>query len=185
MEPELEDFLRASRAEHEERIFFLNQGLGAETHWFFTQGVAALKEGLYLPACTSFLTGVEASLRNTVCQVDRPARVESLEGVSTLSNKLLLRCREKGLPVELLSFPEEQGFEANLASKQSVEIVRIRHNLCHGNILEFVNTELGEAYAFFTPECCRTVAQTLYEISRRWTVGLGEFRQNLFAGREA
>lgn len=49
------DFLNKFKEEYQERMFFVEQGLGAEVHWFFTQASEALKMGLYLPACTVFL----------------------------------------------------------------------------------------------------------------------------------
>lgn len=181
MDEEIEEFLRVQRAEYEERVYFMSHPLGAENHWLFTQAFEAMKQELYLPACTGFITGIEASIRNTMAQVKKPARVENVNDVSTLSNGLLREAQAKGLPIESLVFPGEEHFEANLHTKSHVEIVRIRHNLCHGNILEYVNTELGEDNAFFTPECCRGLANTLYAISRNWAADLGRFRKQLFA----
>lgn len=75
MDEEIQEFIEIGRREHQEKVFFAEQGLGAEVHWFFTQAVQALKSELYLPACTSFLNGIEASLRVTMSQVEKPARV--------------------------------------------------------------------------------------------------------------
>jgi len=184
MDEEIRIHLEHVRRDHEERVFFLQQGLGAEIHWFFFQALEALKSGLYLPACTSFLIGIEASLRVTLAQIDKPARVEELDPVKILSNRLLLNAQQNGLPVQLLSFPNENDFIEKLSTKKpnlvNVEIVRVRHNLCHGNILEYINTELGEHNAFFTPECCRELAITLYGISRAWAKGLSQFRGKMF-----
>ena len=69
MNEEWNDFLRQLREEYREKTFFIEQNLGAEVHWFFTQAVQALKSELYLPACTSFLVGIEASLRVTMHQI--------------------------------------------------------------------------------------------------------------------
>lgn len=167
--------------ESEEKLFFFHQGLGAEVHWFFSQAVQALKSELYLPACTSFLCGIEASLRITMAQVETPTRIMQLDASKLLSNRLLKVAYEKNLPIETLAFPNEDDFLAKLfesdrLKKVNVEIVRTRHNLCHGNILEFVNTNLGEDFAFFTPECCRELALTLYDISKKWAYELGMFR---------
>ncbi|MBD8483478.1 hypothetical protein [Pseudomonas coleopterorum] len=181
MDEEVVEFLRAQQAEYEERTFFLTHSLGAENHWLFAQAYEAMTQGLYLPACTGFITGIEASIRNTMAQIKKPNRVEHVDDVSTLSNGLLRAARAQGLPVDCLIFPGEEHFEANLQTKTHVEIVRIRHNLCHGNILEYVNTELGEGNAFFTPECCRDLAHMLYAISRNWAAGLGQFRKQLFS----
>ena len=184
MDEEIQEFIEIGRREHQERVFFVEQGLGAEVHWFFTQAVQALKSELYLPACTSFLNGIEASLRVTMSQVENPARVEELDPVKTLSNRLLKSAHDAGMPVEALAFPEEVNFLEKLESKKpnqvNAEIVCIRHNLCHGNILEYINTELGEDNAFFTPECCRELAHLLRKVSKEWAKQLGIFRRGLF-----
>jgi hypothetical protein len=184
MDKELQEFLEESRKEYAEKVFFIEQGLGAEVHWFFTQAVQALRNELYLPACTSFLNGVEASIRVTMLQIEKPDGVVELDPIKTLSNRLLQSARDSGLPVEALAFPAENNFLVKLASKKpnlvNVEIVRIRHNLCHGNILEYVNTELGVNYAFFTPECCRELAHLLHSISKEWASQLKAFRKMIF-----
>lgn len=184
MDEEIQEFMEMERREHQERVFFAVQGLGAEVHWFFTQAVQALKSELYLPACTSFLNGIEASLRITMSQVEKPVRVEELDPVKTLSNRLLKSAHDAGLPVGALAFPKEDDFLAKLESMRpnqvNAEVVRVRHNLCHGNILEFVNIELGEDNTFFTPECCRELAHTLHIVSKKWAEQLGMFRWGLF-----
>ena len=184
MEDEIQKFIDEGMKEHKEKVFFIEQRLGAEIHWFFTQAVEALKNDLYVSACTSFLIGIEASLRFTMAQVEKPARVIELDSIKTLSNSLLKSARESGVPVEALAFPDERDFLQKLETKRpnlvNVEVVRIRHNLCHGNILEFVNTELGEHNAFFTPECCRELATLLHLVSKEWAMQLGAFRRTLF-----
>lgn len=184
MDEEIREFIEIGRKEHQERVFFVEQGLGAEVHWFFTQAVQALKSELYLPACSSLLNGIEASLRVTMSQVENPARVEELDPVKTLSNRLLKSAHDAGLPVEALAFPEENDFFEKLKSKRPslvhAEVVRVRHNLCHGNIIEYINTDLGEDNAFFTPECCRELAHTLHQVSKGWAEQLGAFRRKLF-----
>lgn len=183
MDEEIQEFIELGRREHQERVFFVEQGLGAEVHWFFTQAVQALKSELYLPACTSFLNGIEASLRVTISQIGNPDRVKELDPVKTLSNRLLKSAYDTGLPVEALAFPEEDNLLDRLESKKpnqvNAEVVRIRHNLCHGNILEYINTDLGEENAFFTPECCRELAHLLHEVSKEWAMQLGVFRRGL------
>lgn len=184
MGEDIQELTEMRHGENKERVFFAEQGLGAEVHWFFTQAVQALRSELYLPACTSFLNGIEASLRVTMSQVENPVRVEELDHVKTLSNSLLNSARDAGLPVEALAFPKEDDFLEKLESKKpnhvNVEVVRVRHNLCHGNILEFVNTDLGRDNTFFTPECCRELAHALYIVSRKWAKQLGVFRRGLF-----
>lgn len=184
MNEEIQEFIDQGIQEHKEKVFFIEQGLGAEVHWFFTQALQALKEELYLPACTSFINGIEASIRVTLSQVEIPARVEELDPNKTLSNRLLKKAQDAGIPIECLAFPNEQDFLQKLRTKKpnivNVEVVRVRHNLCHGNILEYVNTELGEGNEFFTPECCRELAFALYAISKLWAKNLGAFRRQLF-----
>lgn len=184
MDEEIQEFIEMGRREHQERVFFAEQGLGVEVHWFFTQAVQALKSELYLPACTSFLNGIEASLRVTMSQVETPARVEELDPVKTLSNRLLKSAHDAGLPVEALAFPGEDNFLGRLDSKKpnqaNAEVVRVRHNLCHGNILEYINTDLGENNTFFTPECCRELAHLLHNVSKEWAKQIGVFRRELF-----
>lgn len=184
MDDEIQEFIDFGIRDYREKVFFAEQGLGAEVHWFFTQALQALKSELYLPACTSFINGIEASIRVTLAQVEEPVRLKDLDPIKTLSNRLLSNALEAGLPVKFLAFPHEQNFLHNLRTKKpnivNVEVVRIRHNLCHGNILEYVNTELGEENAFFTPECCRELAFDLYEVSKLWAKNLGTFRRSLF-----
>jgi hypothetical protein len=174
---ELEDFLKKQQADFEERSYWLQHSLGSESHWLFIQAYDALKHELYLAACTGFLTGIEASLRNTMAQLRDPVRVENLEGISTLSNSLLRLAVASGMTVDCLAFPGEQDFEVHLATRLNhVEIVKVRHTLCHGNILGYVRTPQGLP-ALFTPECCRDLANTLHAISRNWVASLGVFRK--------
>lgn len=169
--------------QYQVRDFFAEQGLGAEVHWFFIQGSHALRSEFYIPACTSFLNGIEASLRITMAQINSTSRVEELDPHKTLSNRLIRSARDEGLPVGALAFPGEDNFLEKLErtgrDQVNVEVVRVRHNLCHGNILEYINTELGDDSAFFTPECCRELAHLLYKVSKAWTAQLGGFKRGL------
>ena len=180
---EEESYLQEIRIAQERKSFFLHHNLGVEVHWLFTQALSALDSELYLPACTSFINGIEASLRITMAQIKKPCIVTDLDNIPTLSNSLLLAAKSNGLPIKALSFPEENLFLEKLNSKKpnktDVEIVRIRHNLCHGNFLEYTNTSLGEGNHFFTPECCRPLAHQLYDLCCEWTVKLGKFREEL------
>ena len=181
MNKDLRQYLEQVRLEHEERIFFLKHHLGAEVHWFFSQGSEALKQGLILPACSSFIIGIESSLRVTMAQIEKTAPIEELDPTRTLSNRLLVAARAAGLPVNKLAFPEETDFIQKLESVKpnirNVEVVRVRHNLCHGNILEHINKELGEDNYFFTPECCLKLAVQLLIVSKAWVEELGKFRK--------
>jgi len=53
----------------------------------------------------------------------------------------------------------------------------LRNNICHGNIYEFINRELGPENSFFTPECLRELSETLLKISYHWAEELGKFRR--------
>ncbi|MGU9849538.1 hypothetical protein ACU680_01875 [Pseudomonas koreensis] len=173
---ELESFLQKQQADFEERSYWLQHSLGAETHWLFIQAYDALKHELYLPACSGFLTGIEGSLRNTMAQVKIPARIDNVDDISLLSNSLLRQARANGISIDALAFPDEHDFEANLPTRQNVELVRVRHTLCHGNILEYVSAQ-EDLPAFFTPECCCDLANKLHLISRNWVATLGAFRK--------
>jgi hypothetical protein len=81
------------------------------------------------------------------------------------------------MPVHLLAATGENKFSEMLASKKpEVWIVRVRNDLAHGNVQAFVNRELGDENAFFTPECLRGVAREMERISFAWAEGLSEFR---------
>ena len=175
-EQELESFLQKQQADFNERSYWLQHSLGPETHWLFIQAYDALKHELYLPACTGFLTGIEGSLRNTMAQVKIPARIDNVDDISLLSNSLLRQARANGMSIDALAFPGEQDFEANLPTRQNVELIRVRHTLCHGNILEYVSAP-ESVPPFFTPECCRDLAKKLHVISRNWVANLGAFRK--------
>lgn len=175
-EQELESFLQKQQADFNERSYWLQHSLGAETHWLFIQAYDALKHELYLPACTGFLTGIEGSLRNTMAQVKIPAPIDNVDDISLLSNSLLRQARANGMSIDALAFPGEQDFETNLPTRQNVELVRVRHTLCHGNILEYVSAQ-EDFPALFTPECCRDLANKLHVISRNWVANLGAFRK--------
>ncbi|WP_111860362.1 hypothetical protein [Acinetobacter sp. CFCC 10889] len=179
MNEQIEPIIEHWKAEHSERIFFLTLGLGAEIHWFFTQALEALKLGLYLPACTSFINGIESSIRVIYAQSIQKG-INHLNDTPTLSNSLLIKAQSIGMPITFLKFPNEAQFQENLVStkpKTNVEIVRVRHNLAHGNIFEYINKDLGEDNIFFTPECCRNLAFNLYEISKEWCAELAKFKQ--------
>lgn len=156
---------------------FLRHSIGPEVHWLFVQAAQALTAELYLPACTSFINGKEGSLRVTMAQLEKPATALELDRNQILNNALLEAAHMQTVPVDTLAFPGELDFLKNIKTKKHVEIVRVRHNLCHGSFLEYVNKELGEENYFFTPECCRDLAHQLQMISRNWVTVLGKFRE--------
>ena len=181
MHPIDEGYSPENPRELEELNFFVENLCGAEMHWFFIQAVKAMRHELYIPACSCFLNGIEASIRTTIAQLDTRTDVEKLSPYKLLSNVLLNNARELGMPVELLSFENENNFLGKLATSKpnrvDVEVVRVRNNICHGNVLEFVNSDLGEDMKFFTPECLRDVSKELHGVSKKWVVGLGAYRR--------
>jgi hypothetical protein len=82
----------------------------------------------------------------------------------------------------LLAFPNETNFNEKLNTRKpnriDVEIVRQRNNICHGNIFEFVNRDLGLENSFFTPVSLRKLAFELLDISGNWAEKLGDFRRS-------
>jgi hypothetical protein len=149
-------------------------------HWFFIQAIDALEHSLYIPACSSILNGIEASLRVTIHQLEKSKGIDTLSQYQVLSNSLILKAADFGIPVESLKLPYEMEFEGNLNSKKpdrtDVEVVRIRNNICHGNIIEYIETIPDEEYAILTPECLRKLAYDLIEMSTKWTYSIGIFR---------
>lgn len=156
---------------------FVTSLRAAEMHWFFVQGSLAARHELWVPAVVALLTGVENSIRVTLRQLAGQRLLDDAELGTTLSNSLLRKASEAGLPVRKLAFPGEVDFGSKIGANQyHAEIVRVRHNLCHGNALEWVNRELGDDNAFFTPECVRPLTQLLLALSVEWTESLGSFR---------
>jgi hypothetical protein len=144
----------------------------AELHWFFIQGEQALERELYLPGTVALINGIEASIRFTLHRLDGKTLDDDLG--ATLSNRLIREARDRGLPVQTLAFPGERDFDAKLATRDPyVEVVRVRHNLAHGNIVEYVNREDD----VFTPECLRDLSSILLNLSCEWGKQLGEFRK--------
>lgn len=149
---------------------YLERPLGPLVHWFFVQGVEALQQDLYLPGVASLILGIEASVRVTMKEIEGTDFLADRELGKTLSNSLLRDAKEAGLPVGTLAFPGEEDFKEKLLSnKPHVEIVRVRHDLAHGNVLAFVNEELGAENRFFTPECLRDLSRVLEDMCDRWS----------------
>jgi hypothetical protein len=154
----------------------------SEFHWHFYQGVEALNAKLYIPGCISLLAGIEASIRCTLFHLESPGSHYDGNLGEVLSNRLLRKAKNNGLPVELLAFPDEVSFLQKLQSKTPLaRIVEIRHNLAHGNIAEYINKELALGQHFFTPECLRKDAHLLRHISVRWCRKLSAFRHSALA----
>ena len=166
-----------------ERNHFFESLCAAEFHWFFVQGLDAISNGFFVPGVSSLLNGVEASLRVTIAQVSSGEKsVEDISPYKVLSNNLIKNAADLGMPIDALAFPGENDFRVRLSSQKpnkiDVEIVRQRNNICHGNIFEFINRELGPENSFFTPESLKPLAYTLLEVSHGWAEDLGKFRQS-------
>jgi hypothetical protein len=169
---------------HEVRNLFFESLCAAEQHWFFVQGHDAYVHELYLPSLSSLLNGIEASLRVTLHLLNKNAEQQVLQDLSpyrVLSNKLILQAQEAGMPVRYLAFNDEDDFLANLTSekpnKVDVGIVRLRNNICHGNVMDFVNVDLGPDNSYFSPELLKTVTEQVLAISADWCEALGQFRK--------
>ncbi len=165
-----------------EANFFFEALSAAEFHWFFVQGLAALRAELYLPGVSSLLNGIEASLRVTIHQLTPdPTGGTEPSPYRVFSNVLLSGAREVGLPVEVLAFPDEHDFVDKLMTskkdRRNVEIVRIRNNMCHGNIFEFITPKNAEVDAFFTPDALRGISEVLLGVSVKWAKAIGDFRR--------
>lgn len=164
------------------RNFFFERLSAAEFHWFFVQGVDCMFNEFYVPAVSSLLNGIEASLRITISQIQNPQNeFVELTPYKVLSNNLISDAKNLGVPVEALAFPNENDFLTKLQTQKpniiSVEVVRHRNNICHGNILEFVNTELGRENSFFTPVSLRILCFELLNVCGLWAEKLGQFRK--------
>jgi len=146
----------------------------AEFHWHFTQGLQALDSELYVPGTVCLLNGIEASIRITMYQLDDPDIPEPEDLGSTLSNSLLRQAREVGIDVGTLQFPEETDFEEKIETRNdNVKVVSLRHDLAHGNVLEYVNRDLN----FFTPECLREVSSQLRVVTENWIDEIAAYRK--------
>ena len=163
----------------EQREDFFRQSLLNPTfHWFFTQGQIALTQELYIPGVSALLNGIEASLRVTMLQIgaEYADRLE-LSNYRLLSNTLLRQARHEGVPVSTLAFPGELDFLEKLeAGKEDVELVQLRHDVCHGNILRFTQRMEFEQIDILSPECLRGVAAILLGMSFEWAHALALFR---------
>lgn len=130
---------------HDVRNLFFESLCAAEQHWFFVQGHDAFVHELYVPALSSLLNGIEASLRVTLHLLNKETHedIRDLSPYRVLSNNLILQAQEAGMPVEYLAFNDEEDFFEKLKSEKpnrvDVEIVKLRNNICHGNVMHFVN----------------------------------------------
>ena len=173
----LRSFLEEVKAEQQRRAFFAATLMNPAFHWFFTQGQQALEAELYIPGVSSILNGIEASLRVTMTQIDLEyAGTLNLSPYRLLSNMMLSKAHAAGLPVKLLAMRGESDFLNQIETKKNVTIVQLRHDVCHGNILNFIQRMEFEKIEILTPECLRTTAADLLDLAYRWALGLAQFR---------
>jgi hypothetical protein len=167
-----------------DRNIFFESLCAAEQHWFFVQAMDAYNLELYLPSLSSALNGIEATLRVTLHQLSKAddQDVRDLSPYRVLSNRLIEQAREEALPVEYLAFNDEHDFFERLQSKKpnqwDVGIVRLRNNICHGNVMEFVNVDLGPENSFFSPDSLKIMTEKVLAISADWCEALGKFRRD-------
>lgn len=155
---------------------------GAEMHYFFVEGKEAYRHGLYIASATCLLIGIEASVRALHAYHVRGGDDLKLNPGQTLSNALLHKARCVGLKIEILALEEDEEFERKMALGQQrqepVEIVRLRNNLCHGNVKEFF-THIEDQGTFFTPEALKKLCEQLLNIIEPWTEEIGRFNDEV------
>jgi hypothetical protein len=173
---ETEEEMRA--AIHQDMLrktFFVGSLMDPAFHWYFVQGQDALLSGLILPGISSLLNGIEGSIRVTVAELAEGYQGNLvLENHVLLSNRLLRKARDLGLPVHLLAFPGEDDFAQVLETRTHVKLVQLRHDINHGNLLPFIR-EVAES-RILTPECLVAEAAFLLGISYEWAAALAKFR---------
>ena len=151
---------------------------GAETHWFFVEAEKALRHGLHIAAVLSFINGIEASIRTNVLYQQGKFDVDSMSNVTVMTNALLREAQSIGLQVEILAFPGEVDFKDKLKTKEKVELVRVRNNLCHGNIFEYFQKVPNTGETIFTSECLQGLALILKDISEKWSKEIMRFKES-------
>lgn len=151
---------------------------------FFWDGDACMANGNFLAACLCFVTGIEMSLRLPLLfeggfgLEDGYKKVEQTN-VPLLSNDLLLRAQKLGLPVELLRFShekDESSFLTKLKSNSPTDkarIIRLRDNICHGNLNLFVQ-ERGGSRGVAGADI-ETEALELKVVAHNWSKGYGQW----------
>jgi len=154
---------------------------------FFTDGYACVAHGQHLAACLSFITGIEMSLRLPLLLANgfdiRDAWDPKSTGVPLLSNELLVKASEIELPIKLLRYgrdPEEAIFMQNLRSEahaKRANIVRLRNNICHGNLNLFV--EETDGVPMVHNSTIEKEAKELEVVVTAWSKGFGDWHINV------
>lgn len=148
---------------------------GAETHWYFIEGDHSFREGLYIASCLCFINGIESSIRTLLMYINE--KYETLDSKTpNLNNDLIRKTMEAGMDVSILAFPNELDFlEKIKAGKPKVELVRTRHNICHGNVFEYIQSSDG-AEKTFSPESMKATAAILKNICEPWSKEIFRFK---------
>ena len=87
--PAVRLWLEERKANYHESVRFLDRLAAAEFHWFFHQGLQAIRSNLYVPGVSSLLNGIEASLRVTIAQITVGPEISALSPYRVLSNSLI------------------------------------------------------------------------------------------------
>lgn len=157
---------------------FIGPIQGAEIHWYFIEGAEAFHQGLYLASLLSLVNGIESSLRALLMYNSTGMDQDDLLG-KILSNGLILDAKLAGMNVEILALSSEKNFPEKLRNKKTpVEIVRLRNNLCHGNVFEFFKSPQDVPYKTFTPESIKPLSEEVLKISASWAKEVGRFKEH-------
>lgn len=146
---------------------------------FFDDGFNSLANNTHLAACLCFITGIEMTLRLPLLfQNGLDIRdAYQTKQVPLLSHDLLRRAKRADLPVEMLAYPDETDtdFLSKIESdrvEDRLRIVRLRNNICHGNLNIFVKDKAGDpAIKIVENEDIKQEAIYLNEIVMRWADG--------------
>lgn len=146
---------------------------GAEYHWFFLDGLKAFQNGAILASLTSFICGIEASLRSTLYLMDVDPQ-DNLYFSEIMNKKTLKLALEKGLPIESLAFKDENDFLKKVTIGDPTNLMLLRNDLMHGNIYKY--SELVNGERTFFPTNMFEVTTEIMMISKNWIRELVKFK---------
>lgn len=146
----------------------------AQIHWYFYEAASTYQKGNFLASSLSSVNAIESSIR-WIHRYQSAGPYTDLD-TGNLNHTLLEATRKLGYQVDVLAFPGEQDFLTRIQtnSKPYVELVRQRHNICHGNVMEYVQ-RAQDGSEVFTLECMEPIASTLLEVCDRWTLEVERF----------
>lgn len=165
-------YIAAVQKQHHESTFFVRACAPSPFHWHFQQALDALMSECYLPGVLGLLSGIEASIRTTIAEIERRPLGGDLGVV--MSNRLIREADARGMAVDALAYPNEADFRAKLPFRDGVRVVELRNDVCHGNFQKFVQQK--EGLQIFTPECLGPIAAQTLDVSYRWISALTGFR---------